>query len=52
VAPWLDPARNTEPMLEPGMTATEWARYGTSQVLWLAVPLVIGWWRVLRGDVQ
>ena len=34
------------------MTAQEWARFGTSVALWLGVPLAIGWWRVVRGDVQ
>ncbi len=39
-------------MLEPGMTGEEWARYGSTVAIWLGVPLAIGWWRVLRGDVQ
>ena len=52
IAPWVDQTRSTESMVEPGMTAEEWARFGTSVLLWLGVPLAIGWWRVLRGDVQ
>ena len=52
IAPWLDQTRTTEPMLEPRLTAQEWARFGTSVALWLGVPLAIGWWRVVRSDVQ
>ena len=52
IAPWVDQTRASEPMLEPGMTGEEWARYGSTVAIWLGVPLAIGWWRVLRGDVQ
>ena len=52
IAPWVDQTRSTAPMLEPGMTGEEWARFGTSLLPWLALPLAAGWWRVVRGDVQ
>jgi hypothetical protein len=52
VADWLDTARTTEPMYEPGITAREWARFGTSTALWVGVPLLAGWFRVLRTEVK
>jgi hypothetical protein len=40
------------PLLEESLSATEWARVGTSLALWLLVPLALGVWRVLRADVR
>jgi ABC-2 type transport system permease protein len=30
----------------------DWARLGTSRLLWLALPLVVGAWRVRRSEVK
>jgi ABC-type transport system involved in multi-copper enzyme maturation permease subunit len=51
-ARWLDTARTTTPLLEETLSATQWARIGTSLLLWLALPLAIGFWRVARSDVR
>jgi hypothetical protein len=34
------------------MNATEWARVGTTLVLWLLVPAAIGLWRIARSEVD
>lgn len=52
VADWLDTARTSEPMYEPGVTAGDWARFGVSTAVWVGVPLVVGWFRVLRTEVK
>ena len=52
VARWLDTGRTMSPLLEESLSATEWARVGTSLALWLLVPLALGVWRVLRADVR
>ena len=51
-ARWLDTGRTMSPLLEESLSATEWARVGTSLALWLLVPLALGVWRVLRADVR
>lgn len=56
-AQWLDLSVTTMPLLGDAMSATAmdgqaWARLGTSLLLWLALPLVIGLARVRRREVQ
>ncbi|REF00160.1 ABC transporter permease [Thermomonospora umbrina] len=53
-ANWLDTARTTEPLSEPGaeMTGRAWARLAVSQSLWLLLPLVLGAGRVIRREVK
>jgi ABC-2 type transport system permease protein len=53
-AQWLDTARTTAPFVEPGaeITARAWAQLGTSQVVWLLLPLLIGFVRVTRKEVK
>jgi hypothetical protein len=41
-----------EPLTDHMMSATEWARMGTSLALWMAVPVLVGLWRITRGQVQ
>jgi hypothetical protein len=51
-ARWLDTSRTMSPLLEETLSATQWARLGTSLALWLLLPLAVGAWRVLRADVR
>ena len=51
-ARWLDQSRTLLPMLEHMLSATEWARVGTSLALWMALPLLVGLWRIMRSDVR
>jgi hypothetical protein len=50
-AGWLDGSRSYEPMIVHVMSATEWARVGTTLALWTLLPLAIGTWRVARNDL-
>jgi hypothetical protein len=34
------------------LSATEWARVGTSLALWLVLPIIVGAWRIARSDVR
>jgi ABC-type transport system involved in multi-copper enzyme maturation permease subunit len=52
VARWTDPTHSLEPMTEHLMSATEWARAGTTLALWLVLPLAIGVWRISRSEVS
>jgi hypothetical protein len=52
VVHWLDPTSSLAPMTEHLMDATEWAHAGTTLALWMVVPLVIGVWRIQRGEIR
>ncbi|MEU5880667.1 ABC transporter permease [Spirillospora sp. NPDC047279] len=52
-AGWLDTNRTLLALSEPGtITGEEWARAGTSLLLWLVLPLVIGVIRLIRREVK
>jgi ABC-2 type transport system permease protein len=50
-ARWLDGTRSLSPLTEHLLSATEWARAGTTLALWMVLPLAIGLWRILRDEV-
>lgn len=53
VAAWLDPGVTMMPLqMGEALTGQEWAKVGASMALWLALPLAIGIWRVLRREVK
>lgn len=52
VAGWLDRSRSLEPISEHVLSATEWARAGTTLVVWVVLPLLIGVWRIGRNEVS
>jgi ABC-2 type transport system permease protein len=51
-ADWLDTTRTTSPMSERAISAHEWLQFGTSQLLWLALPLAIGIYRITRNEIR
>ena len=51
-ADWLDTTRTGDAMTERAMSAHEWLQFGTSQLLWLALPLAIGLYRISRGEIR
>jgi ABC-2 type transport system permease protein len=51
-AGWLDGARSLSPMIEHTLSTTEWARAGTTMVVWMFLPLLVGAWRIARHEVS
>ncbi|HEX8119660.1 MAG TPA: hypothetical protein VF549_00210 [Solirubrobacteraceae bacterium] len=51
VGPWVDNAHALGQMTAEVMSATQWAHAATSLTLWMVLPLLIGAWRVTRGEV-
>ena len=51
VAPWVDYAHALGQMTEYVVSPTQWAHVGTSLVIWMVIPLLIGARRLTRGDV-
>jgi ABC-2 type transport system permease protein len=50
-APWLDTRLALGPMPQEVMSTTQWAHAGTALALWMALPLLIGTWRITRREV-
>jgi ABC-2 type transport system permease protein len=51
-AGWLDGSRSLAPLTEEVLSPTEWARAGTTLAVWVALPLLIGLWRIARSEVR
>ena len=49
---WVNLIETTGPLTEPGMTGTEWARFGVSLLVWLALPLAVGLYRITKGEIR
>ena len=52
VAPWLDLGRTTDPLTTGSMDGEAWAQLATSSLMWVALPIAIGTWRVLTREVK
>ncbi|MEP6854550.1 MAG: ABC transporter permease [Pedococcus sp.] len=53
VGEWLDLGSASTPLLEgAAMQTRDWAQVGTASLLWVALPLAIGLWRVRRSEVK
>jgi ABC-type transport system involved in multi-copper enzyme maturation permease subunit len=52
VAHWVDQSRSLAPLTDELLSATQWAQAGTTLALWLGVPLAIGAWRLVRGEIR
>jgi ABC-type transport system involved in multi-copper enzyme maturation permease subunit len=50
--PWVDFAFAQQPLVEGGVSGDEWAHLVVSGLFWLALPFVVGLWRVLRAEVK
>ena len=50
---WVNLNAAASPLAEGvDLTATQWGQLGTSSLLWIGLPLVIGIWRVLTREVK
>jgi ABC-2 type transport system permease protein len=50
--PWIDFAQAQQPLIEPHVSGSQWAHLLVSGLIWLALPFVLGLWRVLRAEVK
>lgn len=51
-AEWLNLSATTGPLMSGEMAGTDWAKLGTSVLLWIGLPLALGTWRVLTREVK
>ena len=49
---WLDIGTTMSPLSRHTLSATQWAHVATTLALWMAIPLIIGWWRFRHRDVN
>lgn len=52
IAPWLDFQSAQEPVYDLTVNGDEWGHLVSSGLLWLALPLALGLWRILRAEVK
>jgi hypothetical protein len=52
VARWLDPAQSLSPFTQQIMSGTQWARALVTFAVWIGIPIVIGAFRIGRGDID
>jgi ABC-2 type transport system permease protein len=52
LATWLDGTQTLEPLVNESLSATEWAHAGTTMAVWMALPLLIGLWRITREEIN
>lgn len=57
VAPWLDLGTAQQPLFESfessvNLTGEQYAQLGTTALIWIVVPFIAGWFRVMRAEVK
>ena len=54
VKAWLDLGTAQMPLFESeiNLTGQEWAQLGTTTLIWIVIPFVLGWIRVMRAEVK
>lgn len=52
VAEWIDINTASAPLAMHDMTAEDWPRLMVATVIWIVVPLAIGWTRLLRRELK
>jgi ABC-2 type transport system permease protein len=51
IAKWLDGSRTLEPLVNESLGAAQWAHAGATLAVWIALPLLIGFWRIKRDEI-
>lgn len=52
VAPWIDFQAAQQPLFDMSLQGDDYAHLFVSGFIWLALPLAIGIWRILRAEVK
>ena len=50
--PWVDPKHNQDALFHGALTAAQWAHLGVTSLIWLAVPMVLGFASLVRSEVK
>jgi hypothetical protein len=50
---WFDLSTSSSMLFDPdGLTGQEWAQIGTGSLIWIGLPLVVGWLRMSRMEIK
>lgn len=49
---WTDQGEAYAPLTDHVLNGTEWARVLTASLVWVGIPMSIGAWRFLRGEIR
>jgi ABC-2 type transport system permease protein len=52
VGRWIDQSRTLSDLVSHTYSGDEWARAGVTLVVWMVVPLLIGAYRFMRGEIR
>lgn len=52
VARWLDSGNTLNPLTLHALNGTEWAHVAATLAVWIGIPILIGWFRIGRGDID
>jgi ABC-2 type transport system permease protein len=52
VARWLDSTNTLGPLTQHSLSGTEWARVLVTSAVWIGIPILVGWRRIGRGDIE
>ncbi len=53
-APWIDLATAQMPLFGTSidLSGEEWAQLGSTTLIWIVIPFVLGWLRLLKAEVK
>ena len=49
---WLDSGNTLNPLTLHALNGTEWAHVAATLALWIGIPILVGWARIGRGDLD
>jgi ABC-2 type transport system permease protein len=52
LARWLDGTQTLEPLVNEALGFAQWAHVGTTLAVWMALPIVVGLWRITRSEIN
>jgi ABC-2 type transport system permease protein len=52
IATWVDLNTTSAPLFEHESDAGDWARFAVSALIWVGLPLALGWWRLLHRELK
>ena len=52
IGPWVDPNQSTAHLYGASMTSTDWKHFAVAQLIWLVLPLILGFIRLNKREVK
>lgn len=52
VGEWIDVSRTTAPLYDGSMTSDGWQKFLVAHLVWLVLPMAVGFWRLHKREVK